>query len=182
MSFFFKMSWPKAVEAIHYLASIHPGITPFYVAKILYYADKSHMADWGRPICGDFYVAMENGPVPSNTYRLVNREAIIGDDIINEFDSRIEKKDLQLFPRIDFNAIALSPSDMEYLKKSERIYGHMSFGALRDLVHKERAWRDAWQKRLSAAPTMDMTSMIGDEIENRKQIIEEIRTKAAYSG
>jgi uncharacterized phage-associated protein len=175
------MNWAKAVEAVHYLTSIHRGITPYYIAKIFFYADKEHMADWGRSICGDFYVAMENGPVPSNIYNLVKREPFIDDDIIADFDSRIEKEDRRLSPKIEFNQIALSHSDIEYLAKAEAIYGHMSFGALRDLVHKERAWKEAWEGRLSAAPRIDMDAMIDDQIENREQLLEEIALKSLYA-
>src|SRR5581483_12256966 len=144
---------------LHLLCSIHRDITPYYIAKIFFYADKEHLTDWGRSICGDFYVAMENGPVPSNIYSLVKREPFIDDDIIADFDARIEKDDRRLKPRVEFNQVSLSKSDVEYLKKSEAIYGHMTFGALRDLVHKERAWREAWESRVSAAPRMNIESM-----------------------
>jgi uncharacterized phage-associated protein len=177
----FKMNWQKAVEGIHFLASIHRGITPYYVAKIFFYADKEHMMDWGRPICGDFYVAMENGPVPSNIYNLVKREPFIDDDIIADFDSRIEKQDRAMSVRRDFNQVALSNSDIEYLRRSEQIYGHMSFGRLRELVHRERAWRDAWENRISAAPRVDMESMIDENVDNRDRLIQEIIAKSAYA-
>jgi uncharacterized phage-associated protein len=182
MSLHFKMNWAKGLEAVHYLAFIHPGISPFYVAKIFYFADKAHMVDWARPIYGDFYVAMKNGPVPSNVYNLIKRDQFLEDDIIQEFDRRIKRQDRQLHSKIDFNAVALSRSDMEYLKESENLYGHMSFPMLRDLVHRELAWKEAWEKRLSSAPPMNMDSMIGDDVENREQLIEEIASKAAFAG
>lgn len=175
------MNWQKAVEGVHYLASIHHGITPYYVAKIFFFADKEHMMDWGRSICGDFYVAMENGPVPSNLYNLVKREPFIDDDIIADFDTRIIKEDRKMFPRCDFNQVALSNTDIEYLKKSEQLYGHMSFGMLRDLVHRERAWKEAWEARVSAAPRVDMEAMIDEQIENRDEVIQEIVIKSTYA-
>jgi len=33
------------------------------IFKIIYFADRQHLADWGRPITGDTYIAMEAGPV-----------------------------------------------------------------------------------------------------------------------
>ncbi len=182
MSIGFKMNWRKAVEGVHFLASVHPGITPYYIAKIFFYADKEHLADWGRSICGDFYVAMENGPVPSNTYNLVKREPFIDDDVIAEFDSRIRKDDRNLFSKIEFKQELLSQSDMTYLQKAEATYGKMSFGALRNLVHRERAWREAWEGRISAAPRVDMKNLIDDDVENREQLLAEIAQKAAYAG
>lgn len=182
MALHFTMNWQKAVEGVHYLTSIHPGITPYYIAKIFFYADKEHLADWGRSICGDFYVAMENGPVPSNIYNLVKREAFIDDDVIAEFDTRIRKEDRHLFSATEFNRVLLSKSDMEYLKKAESVYGHMTYGALRDLVHRERAWREAWEARRSAAPRVEMEAMIDDSIEDREKLIQEIAQKAVYAG
>src|SRR3979411_231740 len=108
MSIGININWRKASECVHFLASLHPGITPYYIAKIFFYADKEHLADWGRSICGDFSVAMENGPVPSNTYNLVKREPFIDDDVIAEFDSRIRKDDRKLFSTREFKQELLS--------------------------------------------------------------------------
>lgn len=106
----FKMNWAKAVEAIHFVASIHPGITPYYIAKLFYFADKAHLADWGRSICGDDYVAMEHGPVPSGVYDLVKRDEFLEDDIIAEFDRRIRSENRSLYSRVEFNEVSLSRS------------------------------------------------------------------------
>lgn len=177
-----RMNWQKAVEGVHYLSSIHAGITPYYIAKIFFYADKEHLSDWGRSICGDFYVAMENGPVPSNIYNLVKREPFIDDDVIAEFDRRVRKDDRNLFSTRPFERVLLSESDIAYLKKSEATYGRMSFASLRNLVHQERAWREAWEGRISAAPRVDMEAMIPDDIEGRDGLIKEIAEKAMYAG
>jgi uncharacterized phage-associated protein len=181
MSLQFKMNWDKAVEAVHYLASIHPGISPFFILKIFYFADKEHMADWGRSICGDSYVAMENGPIPSNVYDLVKREQFIDDDIIREFDRRIRKEDRELHSKIDFNAVALSGSDVEYLRDAEKLYGHMTFSALRDLVHRERAWLEARNSSQARAASMKIDSMIHDDIDNREKLIAELSWKSAFA-
>ena len=177
----FRMDWAKAVEAVHFLASVHPGVTPFFLAKVLYYADKEHLMDWGRPVTGDFYVAMENGPVPSNTYRLVNREAALDDDIIADFDRRVERKDRNLFAIQPFSSVHLSKSDMDAIVSADKLYGHMSFSALRELVHKERSWREAWGARYGMMHPMDMEAMIDDDLPDRDDVIREIREKAACS-
>lgn len=57
----------------------------------------------------------------------------------------------------------------------------MSFGALRDLVHRERAWSDAWENRQGFVARMDMTKMLDDELPGRDEIIDEIKEKAAYA-
>ena len=55
----------KAAEAIERIARAQPGITQYFIGKILYLADKAHFLDFGRPITFDRYVAMVHGPVPS---------------------------------------------------------------------------------------------------------------------
>jgi uncharacterized phage-associated protein len=177
----FKMNWTKAVEAIHFVVSLHPGITPYYLVKIFYFADKAHLADWGRPICGDDYVAMEHGPVPSGIYDLVKRDVFLDDDIIAEFDHRVREEGRALHPEIPFDRVSLSPSDVECLQNAEKIYAHMSFGALREHVHHERAWADAWETRQGLAARMDMAKMIDEDVPDRDGIIEEIKAKAAYA-
>jgi uncharacterized phage-associated protein len=39
--------------------------------KIIYFADIDHLIKTGKPITGDWYVAMKDGPVPSNIYDLI---------------------------------------------------------------------------------------------------------------
>jgi uncharacterized phage-associated protein len=38
--------------------------------KMLYFAERNHLAKWGDLIVNDIYVAMKNGPVPSIIYDL----------------------------------------------------------------------------------------------------------------
>jgi len=39
--------------------------------KIIYFADIEHLLRTGKPITGDWYVAMKDGPVPSNIYDII---------------------------------------------------------------------------------------------------------------
>jgi len=60
----------KAVAALAYL--INGATTDMYVLlKMLYVADKKHLAKSGRFMAGDKYVAMPKGATPSGTYDLV---------------------------------------------------------------------------------------------------------------
>ena len=45
--------------------------------KLLYIADRERMQECGRPITGDRAVAMDHGPVLSQTYRLIRGEAML---------------------------------------------------------------------------------------------------------
>jgi len=44
------------------------------IFKIIYFANREHLATYGRPIIDDDFIAMQNGPVPSWLYDAVKLE------------------------------------------------------------------------------------------------------------
>ena len=176
----FKIHWDKCLEGIHLLAARQAGITTFYVSKVFFFADKKHLLDWGRPISGDRYIAMENGPVPSNIYDLIKQNEYLADDLLDEFERRIEKRGRHLYSRVDFVARALSPTDVAYLEDARATYSQMGFGALSRLTHSEKAWEEAWD-RPGISNEMDPALLIADDAENRDSLIDEIKQKSAYA-
>jgi uncharacterized phage-associated protein len=48
----YQMNYEKAIEVVVWLANKNPGIDIYHVAKILYYAEKTHLNRHGRPIIG----------------------------------------------------------------------------------------------------------------------------------
>ena len=62
----FEFNEKVALEVILYIANKSQKPTFHHIAKLLYFADKSHLCQYGRFICGDNYIAMKNGPVPSH--------------------------------------------------------------------------------------------------------------------
>jgi uncharacterized phage-associated protein len=176
----FIINWKKCIEGIHFLADRQPGITPYYIAKIFFFADKAHLIDWGRPISGDRYVAMENGPVPSGIYDLIKRNEYLADDLLDDIDSRLEKRGRAIHPRQPYQQRALSRTDAEYLHNALVRYGRMSFDALKHLSHQERSWQDAWRKP-GINNEMDPLLLIEEETEGREAFVEEIKRKTAYA-
>lgn len=68
----FTFSPEKFVAALAFLADSElPDLTTLKVAKLLYFADKRHLLAHGRPIIGDTYFGMKDGPVPSVAYRIL---------------------------------------------------------------------------------------------------------------
>lgn len=57
----------KALEALVYIVS-RAGTDLYGTLKVLYTADKQSLHKYGRFIAGDFYKALENGPVPQGAY------------------------------------------------------------------------------------------------------------------
>jgi len=60
----------KATESVKLiLLNFERHTTDFHkILKILYFAEQRHIAILGVPIFNDSYIAMKNGPVPSNLY------------------------------------------------------------------------------------------------------------------
>lgn len=61
----FSVDKEKTIEALLYIVTRYGEVGRFHALKTLYYADRAHLQRYGRPITGDRYIAMENGPVPS---------------------------------------------------------------------------------------------------------------------
>jgi len=157
----------KAIDAIEFIAREKPGLSQYYVGKILFFADREHILDYGRPITGDRYVAMKDGPVPSAVRKLLNGE--YAGPMAARFFERVNvnhKGNLQLvYAKADEAKSRLSGSDKEYLRESIAKHAHLTYGELRDLSHEDAAWAEAWERDGSAAEEMNAELWL-EELDN----------------
>lgn len=175
----FRFKWKKAVEAIDFIAQQKPGITQYYIGKVIFFADREHLLDFGRPITGDKFVAMEHGPVPSAIRDLLKADSGYPDEMLDYLDSRIlieHKGNKQLVHSKRANKFpSLSGSDMEYLSDSLTNFGNMSFGDLKNISHQDPAYVAAWEKD-GNANEMDIDLWVDEWIEEpalaKRQILE----------
>src|SRR3990172_1377165 len=127
----------KAIEAILYLAKRAKDPSFHSINKLLYFADKTSLERFGRFISGDDYVAMQWGPVPTNTYDIMkHRQA--------DYPFRIEEHTVE--PLRDADTELLSESDIECLEASLELYGNAPFWKRQQDSHDE-AYEQAWQSR-----------------------------------
>ena len=130
----------------------------YSLLKILYFAERKHLAEYGRPVTGDAYIAMPYGPVPSNSYDYVkantsfNRFFSIDGDVITS----IETPDLDV----------LSDSDVECLDLSIEENKTLSFGQLKEKSH-DVAYNWAWDNlgKNSTIPYVKIASAGGASAE-----------------
>jgi uncharacterized phage-associated protein len=108
----FTLDTDKAVESVLYIIPRISEQTLHCVAKVLYHADKLHLSRYGRPISGDWYSAMEYGPVPSTTYSILKTRR--GDE-----HHSIPERAMALNV-VGRNASATRPADLNVLSESER--------------------------------------------------------------
>jgi uncharacterized phage-associated protein len=139
----FRPNEEKALEALVFLASQWPGITPFFVSKVMYFADKEHMNRYGRPVTADTYIAMQNGPVPSRirdyiegNYLFFQNSDQVAGAISVDRAPRYPEISAAREPRLE----VFSQSDLECLRNAISLCKRKTFWELSDLTHEDRAW------------------------------------------
>jgi uncharacterized phage-associated protein len=141
-----------------------PGITPFFLAKVLFFADRDHLRSYGRPVTGDSYIAMADGPVPSRVYDMVkdnldffgDPEAIVAAIQINR-NNVYPSVSARREPNLDL----LSETDVAALEEAVRFCREKSFAELSSLTHQEPAWFQA-----AANGVMDPELLVPEDIES----------------
>lgn len=128
--------------------------------KLLYYSDFRHMQEYGRPIIGDTYYKLENGPVPSFTLNLISEAETCVNDQPDEEDladtniyvqklkeaihisveSYYGKRKLKFNPSIEFNSKIFSKSDLTIMKKVADEFYHDNGKEISEKSHKEKGW------------------------------------------
>jgi uncharacterized phage-associated protein len=142
MTIKYKFDAVKAVEVLLYAAEKSPNI--YNALKVLYYADREHLTKYGRLICGDSYVAMSHGAVPSGAYDLIKYAR--GDGLCWSsipIEEAFTVQGYNIVPHRRANLDLLSESDVECLDAAIAQYGHLSFRKLRAICHNDAAYKAA---------------------------------------
>ncbi|GAO28320.1 Panacea domain-containing protein [Geofilum rubicundum] len=152
----------KIKAALLYVVSAFEGVDILRTFKILYFANKEHLALYGRPIIKDEFYALQNGPVPSKIYDAVKlaqgkANAFQTDEIKELANSIIAggEDDLNyvIYGKQAPDMDELSKSDVVCLNKSIAESKDLSFKQLSDKSH-DYAWDKAW--KLQPASKMDI--------------------------
>jgi uncharacterized phage-associated protein len=149
----FEFNPAKLVQSIAYFSQAGlPQLTKLKIAKLLYFADKEHLLEHGRPIIGDVYWCMDFGPVPSFAMNEMSA-AIGGSEVAVSGDSDASlfarvlsvRKFLYPHPRFEvkdgaFDPSVFSDSEQSALRYTANVYGYKTAAELVDLTHKEPTW------------------------------------------
>lgn len=133
----FRFDPEKALEVFLYIARHTPIPDIYHVLKVLYFADRQHLANYGRLICGDEYYALKDGPVPSGTYDLVRdvQNPTRQSPNANKARAAFSLDGYQVKPLRDCDATFLSRSDIKCLDDAINEIGHLPFGSVKALSH-----------------------------------------------
>ena len=142
----------KLVATVLYVSSRIPDPTKFKIGKLVFLGDFAHLARYGRPIVGGRYVAMPNGPVPSEILDLLN--SIVGHDIAPPFwgtgiENALEVKDgqyPQFVAKAEPDLSVFSDSDIEMLDAVISEYGRWNFWRLVEFTHSLPAYMKATER------------------------------------
>lgn len=122
----------KTTEAIVYICNRIGQVGKHRLNKILYYADKWHLAYAGRTVTGDSYKKLANGPAPKQTYQLIGFYP-------DSFSSSLIIEGRNIKAKKDFKKWELSDSDIDALEQGIEETDGLSFRALSEKSH-DKSW------------------------------------------
>lgn len=138
-----ELNYKKATQAINFFASKTRGkeINKMKAIKLIWLADRYHLRKYGRPVIGDDYIAMQNGPVGS-----LVRDIAQNNDYLEELEKEYRKKYLENVDKLTVRSIndvdgdVLSETDIEALDFALKNFSELSQFDLVELSHKYPEW------------------------------------------
>jgi len=130
----FNFDIEKAISAVLYISKNLPRPDMHKISKILYFAEQKHLVKYGSPIVGDYFIAMDNGPVPSQIYDMF--KTVRGDSLYetDDFKPYFEVEESYLiYPKVEADLDEFSESNLECLNESITENKNLSFD---DLMRK----------------------------------------------
>lgn len=173
----------RAVEVLIFIAKHLKNPTIHEVLKIQYFADKLHFSKFGFMASGDSYVAMNFGPVASNTYDLLKaaggkRSRWIHPTFVHLTEGAISVANgLTVHSLREPEVDEISPAELTCLEEAISKWGDMPFKARTELSHDsawEKAWKNAGNENLLAGEmeTLDIVRTLP----NAEEVMEHLNT------
>jgi uncharacterized phage-associated protein len=133
----------KAMAAVAFLVEKEGDkLDMFLGLKMLYWADKHALIDWGQTITGDNFVSMNKGPVLSRIYNLFKGQAArkYQQEWNSHFTERVNQS-IRLRKPVDIGV--LSTREMQALEKARNEIKSCAPKDVADWLHKEcPEWTD----------------------------------------
>ena len=138
----------KIKEVLLYILQETGEISYYMLMKLLYIAEREHLAKWGSMITTSNFYAFKHGPVPTRIYYAIcsGKESFLSDVIetVGDYDVKPLRK-----PNMDY----LSKSDIESLESSIRENKDKDYSAIEEIVHddyyKQAFARKGKERRMS---------------------------------
>ena len=133
----------KMASAVAYVVQERPGLTKGQIGKLLYFADKQHLLEYGRPITGDVYKAVAQGHIPSNGLNMIDRNACcVGSGAVECLAKYGELVADRVFVLKNApNMRVFSKSDRRVLDQVLETLGNLSAPELEKKSYAEPSWK-----------------------------------------
>jgi uncharacterized phage-associated protein len=155
------MNHRKALEAILWCTQKNGGRVDFHKAlKVLFGAEVAHLNRWGRPIIGDTFKAMQDGPVALGVYELMKREPLALEALADS-NPPIVRDGYHVEAGRDPDLTVFSPSEIAALEQGWAEYGHLTFRERIARSHEHPAWANAWD---AGGVNMDYADFLEGEL------------------
>lgn len=142
----FGLDSEKAVNAIAYFSTKCPGATKMKVCKLLYFSDKEHLLQYGRPITGDTYVRMPWGPTPSAGLNMMRGRAPSRLTALFQEKITVQGNVVRVLSSPDLRVF--SRSDLRIMQQVFEKYGRLTAAELSRLSHREPTWQKTGENQL----------------------------------
>ena len=144
----------KLKAATAYILKKKGEADTLFVLKILYFANRDHLAKYGMPLVKDTFCALDYGPVASVLYDAIKIARNMGHSY---FDRNAEIVASAITPVFDYVLRANEEPDMDELSKSDiacldaciEKYKDYNFGQLSEESH-DSAWEKARRRSVNS--------------------------------
>ena len=136
-----------------HILNVTGGIDFYHVFKILYFAEREHLAKWGHRMIADDFCALDYGPVPSQLYNAIKVLDNPNSNLASELQVSMKFAGADA-PNV---MIAKEPADMDYISASEKEAldksimenASLTFKQLKEKSH-DIAWQEAFSRKRSS--------------------------------
>jgi hypothetical protein len=173
----------KAIAATAYLIQLDGGTGDlFYLVKELYYADRSALINWGKPITGDSFASLEKGPIVSEIYDLLKGKGLEKNRI--QWNDVISKDGFKISLRKEADTSILSEREIEVLRESRDTIKSIR-GSIPKWCHKNcPEWTDPGKSSVPIDPStiLRMAGKSEEEIRKTEEANDEIKLVRSLLG
>lgn len=132
----------KATQMLNFFALEQSGkINKLKALKLVFFADRYHLRQYGRPISNDRYLAMNFGPVASSCKDLAEMSDFLGTEEKRYAEQYLEPNGHDYQSKSDSDHSEFSETDLEALEFVWNEYGPRGEFELANLTHQFPEWK-----------------------------------------